>query len=45
MRLLICTQPAIVAFLFYNGSEEEGRQAYKAFFDLSTCPSFGRPGC
>ncbi|KAL1946728.1 hypothetical protein VTO73DRAFT_14832 [Trametes versicolor] len=27
-------QPAIVAFLFYNGSEEEGRQAYKAFFDL-----------
>ncbi|KAI0637906.1 FAD-binding domain-containing protein [Trametes polyzona] len=27
-------QPCIVAFLFYNGSEEEGRKAYKAFYDL-----------
>ena len=28
-------QPAIVMFLFYNGSEAEGRQNFKAFFDLS----------
>ncbi|KAI0370173.1 FAD-binding domain-containing protein [Pilatotrama ljubarskyi] len=27
-------QPCVVCFLFYNGSEEEGRQNYKAFFDL-----------
>ena len=28
-------QPAVVMFLFYNGSESEGRQNFKAFFDLS----------
>ncbi|KAI9067669.1 FAD-binding domain-containing protein [Trametes sanguinea] len=27
-------QPCIVCFIFYNGTEEEGRQNYKAFFDL-----------
>ncbi|OSC98710.1 FAD-binding domain-containing protein [Trametes coccinea BRFM310] len=27
-------QPCVVCFIFYNGSEEEGRQNYKAFFDL-----------
>lgn len=43
VRLLIPAQPAIVAFLFYNGSEEEGRKAYKAFFDLSTDPRVRRP--
>ena len=28
-------QPCIAAFAFYNGSEAEGRQAFKAFYDLS----------
>ncbi|KAI0356536.1 FAD-binding domain-containing protein [Trametes cingulata] len=27
-------RPCVVCFPFYNGSEEEGRQNYKAFFDL-----------
>ncbi|KAI0663139.1 FAD-binding domain-containing protein [Cubamyces menziesii] len=27
-------QPCIVCFVFYNGSEEEGRQAYKHLLDL-----------
>ncbi|KAI0751466.1 FAD-binding domain-containing protein [Daedaleopsis nitida] len=27
-------QPATVLFLFYNGSEDEGRANYKAFYDL-----------
>ncbi|KAI0332483.1 FAD-binding domain-containing protein [Cubamyces sp. BRFM 1775] len=27
-------QPCIVCFVFYNGSEEEGRQAYKFLLDL-----------
>lgn len=29
-------QPCIVCFPFFNGSEEDGRDAFKAFFDLST---------
>ena len=28
-------QPCIVVFLFYNGSEEEGRTNFKEFLDLS----------
>jgi hypothetical protein len=32
---MIRVQPCIAAFTFYNGSEAEGRQAYKAFYDLS----------
>ncbi|KAI0824641.1 FAD-binding domain-containing protein [Trametes gibbosa] len=27
-------QPCVVLFMFYNGSEEEAREVYKAFFDL-----------
>ncbi|KAF9482454.1 FAD binding domain-containing protein [Pholiota conissans] len=27
-------KPAIVLFVFYNGSEAEGREKYKAFFDV-----------
>ncbi|KAI9001297.1 FAD-binding domain-containing protein [Trametes punicea] len=32
-------QPCIICFMFYNGTEAEGRQNYKAFFDLSACAS------
>ncbi|KAI0771960.1 FAD-binding domain-containing protein [Trametes elegans] len=27
-------EPCIVCFIFYNGPEDEGREAFKAFFDL-----------
>ena len=27
-------QPAIVLYLFYNGSEEDGRANFKQFFDI-----------
>ncbi|TBU32020.1 FAD-binding domain-containing protein [Dichomitus squalens] len=33
-------QPAIVMFLFYNGSEAEGRENFKAFFDLKPVADF-----
>ncbi len=29
-------QPCVVIIPFYNGTEEEGRKAFKAFLDLST---------
>ncbi|GJJ09904.1 hypothetical protein Clacol_004128 [Clathrus columnatus] len=29
-------QPSILAILFYNGSEEEGRQRFKPLFDIGT---------
>jgi hypothetical protein len=28
-------QPCIIAIIFYNGTEEEGRMKYKRFLDLS----------
>ncbi|CDO74549.1 hypothetical protein BN946_scf184632.g6 [Trametes cinnabarina] len=34
--------PCIVCFMFYNGSEEEGRKNFKAFFDLSACARSSR---
>ncbi|KAG5651066.1 hypothetical protein H0H81_010001 [Sphagnurus paluster] len=32
--------PAIILFIFYNGSEEEGRANYKSFFDLGPVVDF-----
>ncbi|KAM5534865.1 hypothetical protein V8D89_011420 [Ganoderma adspersum] len=33
-------RPCAIAFMFYNGSEEEGRQNFKAFFDLNPVADF-----
>jgi hypothetical protein len=41
-QLTILCQDSIILSLFFNGSEEEGRESFKGFYDLSTsadkCP-------
>ena len=32
--LMFSVKPVISVFVFFNGSEEEGRDAYKALFDI-----------